>query len=288
MTMTMKLTRSGARSLAAALVVVKPSQILTRQSLRPLSTKSLIPKPQFLSNRAINSWIVRRNFASEDDSGVSSPTSSNVDDETARTVFVGRLSYNVDHAWLKEEFEQCGEVASSRIIVDRDGGSRGFGYVEFKTVESANEALKLDGKEIDGRPVRVDISTPRPLPGQMNPIRSRTTVLNLPPSATIYVGNLSFSTTEAAIRDHFSKYGQILSIRLPVDGVTGRPRGFGYVEFGSESEAIKIIEDAKVEVFVLDGRSLRIGFSAPRSNIQAAGPGGRSFTGSNFGAGAPY
>jgi nucleolin len=206
-------------------------------------------------------------------------------------VFVGRLSYNVDHAWLKEEFEACGEVVSSRIIVDRDGGSRGFGYVEFNSPEAAQEALKLDGKEIDGRPVRVDLSTPRPAPGQNTAggRTSRTSAIDLPPSPTIYVGNLAFTTTEAAIRDHFSSYGQILSVRLPVDGVTGRPRGFGYVEFGTEAEAVKVVDISKSEPIGLDGRNLRIGFSAPRTNVGGAGAAGRSYGGANtYGGGSSY
>lgn len=76
----------------------------------------------------------------------------------AKRLYVGNLPYSADDDALRELFEQHGQTASVSVIVDRETGrSRGFGFVEFETdagAEAAREAL--DGKEMDGRPLRVN------------------------------------------------------------------------------------------------------------------------------------
>ncbi|GAA5824426.1 hypothetical protein JCM5353_005033 [Sporobolomyces roseus] len=84
-----------------------------------------------------------------------------------RTVFVGQLSWNVDNDWLESEFSECGTVVSARVVLDRETGrSRGFGYVEFATSEEATKALESNGKDVDGRNIKVDLSLPRPPRGE--------------------------------------------------------------------------------------------------------------------------
>lgn len=73
----------------------------------------------------------------------------------------------------------------------------------------------------------------------------------------LYVGNLSFSTSEDAVRAAFSSGGRtVRSVSLPMDRETGRPRGFAFVEMGSESEAQAAI--AAMNGKDLDGRTLRV------------------------------
>lgn len=78
------------------------------------------------------------------------------------TLWVGNLSWNVDTEWLKSEFEEFGEVTSTRIQMDRETGrSRGIGYVEFADQESATKGYNAQ-KNIDGRDARIDYATVRP------------------------------------------------------------------------------------------------------------------------------
>jgi RNA recognition motif-containing protein len=72
---------------------------------------------------------------------------------------------------------------------------------------------------------------------------------------SIYVGNLPFTTSEADLRDKFSAYGEVLSVKLINDRETGRPRGFGFVEM-SESDAAKAIQG--MNGAELGGRTLRV------------------------------
>ena len=73
-------------------------------------------------------------------------------------VYVGNLSWNLRDADLEQAFAEAGEVVSARVIMDRQRNrSKGFGFVEFATPEDAQKAIEMfDGKEIDGREVRVN------------------------------------------------------------------------------------------------------------------------------------
>jgi RNA recognition motif-containing protein len=80
----------------------------------------------------------------------------------------------------------------------------------------------------------------------------------------LYVGNLSYQTQEADLRDKFSEYGEVISANIVTDRDTGRSRGFGFVEMGSDEEAQKAIQGLDGQE--LDGRNLKVNESRPREN----------------------
>jgi RNA recognition motif-containing protein len=72
-------------------------------------------------------------------------------------LFVGNLPWSVGDAELEEIFSPHGQVASARVITDRDTGrSRGFGFVEMEADDVAAVISSTNGREIDGRPLRVN------------------------------------------------------------------------------------------------------------------------------------
>lgn len=80
-----------------------------------------------------------------------------------KKLFVGSLPWAVDDAKLAELFAQAGNVVSAQVVKDRDTGrSRGFGFVEMSTEEEAQNAVKnLNGLDIEGRKIVVNIARPR-------------------------------------------------------------------------------------------------------------------------------
>lgn len=78
-------------------------------------------------------------------------------------VFVGGLSYGIDDQTLRESFATFGDVMEARIINDRETGrSRGFGFVTFASADEANAAVEaMDGKDLQGRSIRVNIAQER-------------------------------------------------------------------------------------------------------------------------------
>ena len=86
----------------------------------------------------------------------------------------------------------------------------------------------------------------------------------------LYVGNLSFNSSEDDVSDAFSAHGTVTSVNLITDRETGRPRGFGFVEMSSDDEAQRAIE--AMDGRDLDGRNLKVNLAKPRED---RGGGGR-------------
>lgn len=78
----------------------------------------------------------------------------------------------------------------------------------------------------------------------------------------IYVGNLSFRSTEADLERLFGEYGQVDSAAVITDRDTGRSRGFGFVEMANDDEARKAIEE--LDGHEVEGRKLRVNEAQPR------------------------
>jgi cold-inducible RNA-binding protein len=81
----------------------------------------------------------------------------------ASKLYVGGLSYSTTSEGLREFFAQSGNVVSATVITDRfSGQSRGFGFVEMNAAEDAQNAIsQLNGRELDGRRITVEISNPQ-------------------------------------------------------------------------------------------------------------------------------
>ena len=78
----------------------------------------------------------------------------------------------------------------------------------------------------------------------------------------LYVGNMSYATTEDELRDHFTPYGEVLSAAVITDRETGRPRGFGFVEMANDEEADAAIEN--LDGKDLGGRPLKVNVARER------------------------
>jgi cold-inducible RNA-binding protein len=88
----------------------------------------------------------------------------------------------------------------------------------------------------------------------------------------MYVGNLSFQTTESDIREAFEQFGAVESVAIITDRDTGRSKGFGFVEM-SEEDANKAI--AKLNGFELGGRALTVNEAKPMVKRDGGGGGRR-------------
>ena len=88
----------------------------------------------------------------------------------------------------------------------------------------------------------------------------------------LFVGNLSFNTTENDLQDAFAAHGTVVEANLMVDRASGRPRGFAFVTMGSPEEAQKAID--ALNGANLDGRNLTVNEARPREERTGGGSGG--------------
>jgi cold-inducible RNA-binding protein len=100
-------------------------------------------------------------------------------------------------------------------------------------------------------------------------------------SNKLFVGNLSFNTTENDLQDAFAAHGTVVEANLMMDRMSGRPRGFGFVTMSSPAEAQAAI--AALNGKELDGRALTVNEAKPREERPGGGGGGRGYGGGGGG-----
>jgi cold-inducible RNA-binding protein len=107
-------------------------------------------------------------------------------------------------------------------------------------------------------------------------------------NSKLYVGNLSFKTTEDELRTHFGQFGTVTDVYVAMDKMTGRPRGFAFVTMGTAEEAKVAAE--KVNGAELGGRQLTVNEARPKEDRPSGGfgGGGRGFGGGGGGGGRGF
>jgi len=101
---------------------------------------------------------------------------------------------------------------------------------------------------------------------------------------SLFVGNMSFQTTEADLNALFKPFGQVTRVHLAMDRETGRARGFAFIEMPNDDEAAKAI--AALDGKELSGRNLKVNEARPKTERSgprsSGGGGGRGRSGSGF------
>ncbi|KAI8322899.1 RNA-binding domain-containing protein [Martensiomyces pterosporus] len=198
------------------------------------------------------------------------------EEEKVYSAFVGNMPFNVTDETLTELFSQFGKVTGARVSIKAASGrSRGFGYVDFATDEARKKAIEASGEvDIEGRKLKVEETTSSAREagakfdgGSDGKGKKKSDKLN-----TLFVGSISFNSTEESIRAAFSKYGHIAAIRLPTDPDTGRLKGFCHIEFSNAKDAAKAMELNGTEV---DGRKVVLDFAVSRKGSDGGSRGGR-------------
>ncbi len=99
----------------------------------------------------------------------------------------------------------------------------------------------------------------------------------------LYVGNLSFNTTETDLQDLFAQAGAVQEVTLMQDKFTGKSRGFAFVTMGSEADATKAVTEFNGKT--VEGRPLTVNEARPREARPGGGGGGGGRGGGGYGGG---
>uniref|UniRef100_H2YP43 Polyadenylate-binding protein n=1 Tax=Ciona savignyi TaxID=51511 RepID=H2YP43_CIOSA len=161
-------------------------------------------------------------------------------------VYIKNFSDKLDEKALQAMFEQHGVVKSVAVMRDRDGNSRGFGFVAMETHEEAQIACEaMNGMEVEGNSCDVVVyacllaERQQELRGQYEAQKQER--IQRFQGVNLYVKNLDDNVTDDELREAFSTYGTITSAKIMSDGE--RSRGFGFVCFSSPEEATKAVTE---------------------------------------------
>ena len=202
-------------------------------------------------------------------------------------LYIGNLPPLLCFPELEDLFTPFGKLQSAELMTDPATGlSRGFGFIEMETEESAQAAISgLNGKEVDGQTLNVN----EVKPGRGGPMPSRDGGRGRPsapaggrppgpprsPSGTrLFVGNLPYSAGNADLEKVFAEVGKVSSVSVVTDRFSGQSKGFAFVEMGSKEEADAVIQKFNGQEVL--GRVLKINEARPPERRRFGG-GGRRF-----------
>ncbi|XP_074556434.1 28 kDa ribonucleoprotein, chloroplastic-like [Curcuma longa] len=168
--------------------------------------------------------------------------------ETRRKLYVTNFPWDMSAPQIEELFAQCGTVKGVEIIKQKNGSTRGYGFVTMASGEEARAAVeKLDSYELQGRIIRVQFAKrfrkppPPPPPG----------FVPRAPVHKIYVSNLAWKARSSNLKELFSEKFNPLSARVVFENPSGRSAGYGFVGFATKEEAEAAISE-------LDGKVMKI------------------------------
>ncbi|XP_046312462.1 probable RNA-binding protein 19 isoform X1 [Marmota monax] len=188
------------------------------------------------------------------------------------TLFIKNLNFSTTEETLQQVFSKVGAVRSCSVSRKKNKAgvllSMGFGFVEYRKPEQAQRALKqLQGHIVDGHKVEVRISERATKPA-LNSARKK----QLPrkqTSSKILVRNIPFQADRREIRELFSTFGELKTVRLPKKMTgTGTHRGFGFVDFLTKQDAKRAF-NALCHSTHLYGRRLVLEWADSEVTLQA-------------------
>jgi len=211
------------------------------------------------------------------------PKVKNVQSEEtgSHEIIVKGLPFTSSENDVKEFFAECGSIDRVNLLKGHDGRSKGIAFVTFNNANAVTTAISYTGSDFGGRSVTIEKTTPRdqrapaPAKGGFQQKSERD-----PTSSSVFVGNLSYQTTEDSLRGVFEACGKIANIRVATDQ-EGNPRGFAHIDFASPDSVEKAVSKAGAKV---DGRAIRVDYSTPKKQDGGNRGGQRGF-GGGFGGG---
>ncbi|KAF6143957.1 hypothetical protein GIB67_017565 [Kingdonia uniflora] len=169
-------------------------------------------------------------------------------------VFIKNLDKAIDNKGLQEAFSSFGNILSCKVATDPTGQSKGYGFVQFDSEESAQNAIhQLNGMLMNDKPVFV---------GPFLRKQERETAINQVKFNNVFVKNLSESSTDDDLKKLFGEFGPITSAVVMRDA-DGKSRCFGFVNFENADDAAQAVEALNGNKF--DDKELYVGKAQKKS-----------------------
>ncbi|CCF56183.1 hypothetical protein KAFR_0A07490 [Kazachstania africana CBS 2517] len=195
-------------------------------------------------------------------------------------VWIGNLSFDTTREDLMrfilgktKQNEDSEKVVEEKDIVrfklplaNNDGKkikNKGFCYIDFSTEQKMKAVLELNENQLNGRNLLIKNSKNFEGRPDKNDLVSMS---KNPPSRILFVGNLSFDTTDEVLKKHFQHCGEIIKIRMATFQDSGKCKGFAFVDFKSEEGATNALKDKTCRRIA--SRPIRMEYGEDRSKRQ--------------------
>ena len=167
-------------------------------------------------------------------------------------IYVGSINFELSEQDIRAVFETFGPIRQLNMSIDPlTSKHKGYCFVEYETAEAASLALAtMDGAMLGGRTLRV--GRPNNYPANLGSIG-----LTNAPGERIYLSNVHTAIGEEDIWTIFKVFGDIRAVVLVPNILTGRHKGYGYIEFEQETSATMAV--TAMNQFLLGGVTLRVG-----------------------------
>ncbi|KAK9127593.1 hypothetical protein Syun_016390 [Stephania yunnanensis] len=148
-------------------------------------------------------------------------------------LFVKNLEESINNGKLYDMFCKYGTILSSKVAMSQDGKSKGYGFVQFDSEESAKSAIEnMNGCTIEGKKIYV---------GKFVKKSDREVPSMDAHFTNLYMKNLDPDLTEEVLLEKFSEFGKVTSLLVSKDS-DGNSKGFGFVNFESHDSAVKAMD----------------------------------------------
>lgn len=153
-----------------------------------------------------------------------------------------------------------GDIARINLPNQSDSKKiKGFAYVDFNHKQHQQAVIKCSEQPLNGRKLLIKDSKSY----EGRPTKEDVEMSKNPPSRILFVGNLSFDTTQDMLTDQFQHCGEIIKIRMATFQDTGKCKGFAFIDFRDEEGATKALKDKSCRRLM--NRNLRMEFGEDRS-----------------------
>ncbi|KAK7291134.1 hypothetical protein RIF29_06043 [Crotalaria pallida] len=197
------------------------------------------------------------------------------------SIFVGDLAADVTDSLLHETFASVyPSVKAAKVVFDvNTGRSKGYGFVRFGDDSERSQAMtEMNGRYCSSRPMRIGAATPRKSSGyqggQSNGSSNQAEADST--NTTIFVGGLDPNVTDDDLRQSFSQYGEIVSVKIPVG------KGCGFVQFANRNNAEEALQ--KLNGTTIGKQTVRLSWGRNPANKQFRMDFGSPWNGAYYGA----
>ncbi|KAK6916473.1 RNA recognition motif domain [Dillenia turbinata] len=192
------------------------------------------------------------------------------------SIFVGDLASDVTDTILMETFSsRYPSVKGAKVIFDQNSGrSKGYGFVRFGDENEKSRAMtEMNGMYCSSRPMRIGVATPKKASGYSSQavvlaggnasngaLTQRSQSDNDLTNTTIYVGGLDSSAVDEDLREPFSQFGEVVSIKIPAG------KGCGFVQFANRTDAEAALQN--LNGTVIGKQTVRLSWGRTPANKQ--------------------